>query len=93
MGSIPELGRCLSWDDPLEEAWQPTPVLLTGESHGQRGLADYSPQGCKESDMVEATQRVKDGYLAQYLPTNLLSFSFTHYVVLPYTYCTMKYDI
>ena len=43
--------------------------------------------------MVEATQCVKDGYLAQYLPTNLLSYSFTHYVVLPYTYCTTKYDI
>ena len=24
-------------------AWQPTPVLLPGESHGQRSLADYGP--------------------------------------------------
>ena len=24
-------------------AWQPTPVLLPGESHGQRSLANYSP--------------------------------------------------
>ena len=23
--------------------WQPTPVLLPGESHGQRSLASYSP--------------------------------------------------
>ena len=27
--------------------WQPTPVFLPGESHGQRSLADYSPQDCK----------------------------------------------
>ena len=24
-------------------AWQPTPVFLAGESHGQRNLAGYSP--------------------------------------------------
>ena len=33
----------------------PTPVFLPGESHGQRSLEGYSPQGCKESDMTEAT--------------------------------------
>ena len=33
--------------------WQPTPVLLPGEFHGQRSLADYSPGGHKESDMTE----------------------------------------
>ena len=26
--------------------WQPTPVLLPGESHGQRSLVGYSPWGC-----------------------------------------------
>ena len=40
---------------PWRRAWQPTPVLLPGESHGQRSLVVYSPQGCKESDMTEAT--------------------------------------
>ena len=34
-------------------AWQPTPVFLPGESHGQRSLAGYSPWGYKESDMSE----------------------------------------
>ena len=29
-------------EDLLEEAWQPTPVFLPGESHGQRSLAGYS---------------------------------------------------
>ena len=33
--------------------WQPTPVLLPKESHGQRSLAGYSPWGRKESDMTE----------------------------------------
>ena len=25
--------------------WQPTPVFLLGESHGQRSLVGYSPRG------------------------------------------------
>ena len=29
--------------------WQPTPVFLLGESHSQRSLVGYSPQGRKES--------------------------------------------
>ena len=33
--------------------WQPTAVLLPGESHGQRSLAGYSPWGHKESDTTE----------------------------------------
>ena len=33
--------------------WQPTPVFLPGESHGQRSLSGYSPWGCKESDTTE----------------------------------------
>ena len=33
--------------------WQPTPVLLPGESHGQRSLVGCSPWGHKESDTIE----------------------------------------
>ena len=33
--------------------WQPTPILLPGESHGQRNLAGYSLWGCKELDVTE----------------------------------------
>ena len=29
--------------DPWRRAWQPTPVLFSGESHGQRSLVGYSP--------------------------------------------------
>ena len=35
--------------------WQPTPVFLSGESHGQRSLAGYNPWGHKESDTTEVT--------------------------------------
>ena len=41
---------------PWRRAWQPTPVFLPGELHGQRSLAGYSPQDCKESDMTEVTE-------------------------------------
>ena len=41
---------------PWRRAWQPTPVFLPGESHGQRSLAGYSPWGHKELDMDEATE-------------------------------------
>ena len=38
---------------PWRRKWQPTPVFLPGESHGQRSLAGYSPWGHKELDMTE----------------------------------------
>ena len=47
-GSIPGLGR-----SPWRREWQPIPVFLPGESHGQRSLVGYSPWGCKESDRTE----------------------------------------
>ena len=38
---------------PWRRAWQPTPVLLPGEPHGQRSLAGYSLWGRKEWDTTE----------------------------------------
>ena len=35
---------------------QPTPVFLPGESHGQRSLAGYGRQDCKELDVRKVTQ-------------------------------------
>ena len=37
-------------------AWQPTLVFLPRESHGQKSLEGYSPQGHKESDTTEVTE-------------------------------------
>ena len=38
---------------PWTREWQPTPVFLPGEFHGQRSLVGYSPWGGKESDTTE----------------------------------------
>ena len=38
---------------PWRRKWQPTPIFLPGESHGQRSLVGYGPQGRKESDRTE----------------------------------------
>ena len=38
---------------PWRRKWQPTPVFLPGESHGQRKLVGYSRWGCKESDTTK----------------------------------------
>ena len=46
----------LSERSPWRRAWQPTPVFLPGESHGQRSLKGYSLQDCKESD---TTKRIR----------------------------------
>ena len=35
---------------PRRRVWQPTPVFLPGQPHGQRSLVRYSPWGHKESD-------------------------------------------
>ena len=45
---------------PWRRAWLPTPVLLPGESHGQRSLAGHSPWGRTESDTTEATSTKSD---------------------------------
>ena len=38
---------------PWRRQWQPTPVFLLGETHGQRSLAGHSPWGRKESDTTD----------------------------------------
>ena len=44
----------LSWEDPVEKSWLPTPVLLPGEFHGQRILTGLESMGpLKELDMTE----------------------------------------
>ena len=48
-GLIPGSGKI-----PWRRKWQPTPVLLPRQSHGQRSLAGYSPCSA-ESDTTEHT--------------------------------------
>ena len=47
--------RVQSWvrKIPGRRKWQPTPVFLPGESHGQRSLSGYSPWAPKELDTTK----------------------------------------
>ena len=38
---------------PWRRKWQPAPVFLPGEFHGQRNLASYSPWDCEEAGTTE----------------------------------------
>ena len=42
----------VGWGIPWRREWQPTPVSLPGEPHGQGSLVSYSPWGCKELDTI-----------------------------------------
>ena len=46
---------------PWRRAWQPTPVFLPEESHRQRSLVGYRPQGCKELDMTGRLNNNNEG--------------------------------
>ena len=46
---VQSLGEKILW----RRVWQPTPVILPGESHGRRSLVGYSPRGHKESDTAK----------------------------------------
>ena len=41
---------------PWRRAWQPTPVGLPGESHGQRSLVGFGSWGLRESGTAEANE-------------------------------------
>ena len=61
---------------PWRRAWQPTPVFLPGEFHGQRSLEGYSPQGCKESDRTEGSTHTPSKFQVVGLSDNTkLAFS------------------
>ena len=55
--NLPAIGetqvQSLGQEDPWRRKWQPTPVLLPRESHGQRSLAGYRTWDCKELDTIE----------------------------------------
>ena len=58
---VPSLG----WEDPWRRKWQPTPVFLPGESHGQRRLAGYTPWGQKRPTWLNTHAQS----VPQYYPT------------------------
>ena len=84
-GLIPELGKI-----PWRRKWQPTLVLLPGESHGGRSLVGYSPWGHKESDMTEWLHL---GFFTYSIISSVKSDSFTSFqfgffnICLPADFC------
>ena len=56
-------------------AWQPTPVFLAGESHGQRSLGGCSPYGRIELDTTEACVHTVSFscHASHYIPRTCLS--------------------
>ena len=52
----------LDWTISWRRAWQPTPVFLLRESHGQRSLVGHSPRGRKELDMTEHSTHILDSF-------------------------------
>ena len=59
---------------PWRREWQPTPVFLPGEFHGERSLAamGYCHWGCKESDTTErpTLSGFPGGAVVKNLPTS-----------------------
>ena len=47
------MARSLGQEGPWRRAWQLTPVILPGESHGQKSLAGYSPEDCKKTRLKQ----------------------------------------
>ena len=54
-GGVRDTGS-LGQEDPLEEELATHSSILARESHGQRSLGGYSPQGHKESDATEVIE-------------------------------------
>ena len=57
-GDIRMWVQSMGWEDPWRRAWQSTPVFLPGESHGQRSLAGYSPQGHSQTQLKRRSMHV-----------------------------------
>ena len=52
--------RPLDWEDPLEKGTATHSSILPGESHGQRNLVGYSPQGCRVGNDLATKQLYQD---------------------------------
>ena len=64
------------WDRkiPWRQVWQPTPVFLAGESHGQGSLEGYSPFSPKALDPTEVTEHAVNLFLERSLCASLSAF-------------------
>ena len=70
---------------PWRKAWQPTPILLTGESHGQRNLAGYRPWGHKQLDTTEAIEHARTNRYRVFIFSNVYKSDFNPQLTQPGT--------
>ena len=68
MSLIPGFGK-IPW-----RTWQPTLIILPGESYEQRRLAGYSPQGRNELNITEVTSHINHFHCGSIFSTSLLVF-------------------
>ena len=68
------LSTFVKWNSSVtwRREWQPTPVFLLGEFHGQRSLAGYSPWGHKESNTTKWLTHAHRGTSINWGPRPLL---------------------
>ena len=59
---------------PWRRAWQPTPVVLPGESHGQRSLGGYSSWSHRELNTTEVTSHACTPLSTQPVSTQFCQF-------------------
>ena len=77
---------------PWGRKWQPAPVFLPGESHGQRSLVGCSPRGHKESDTTERLTHTHPrtpfniSYKADLLTTNSSIFISLRKIVISFSF-------
>ena len=83
---------------PWKRKWQPTPVFLTGKSHGQRRLVGYSLWGRKRqtskpppSRLVSGVQQ-SDSAISAHMPILFRLFSYIdNYRVLSRVPCAIQH--
>ena len=72
-GSIPRLERSSG-----QKKWQPIPVVLLGNFHGQRRLEGYCPRGHKRVGMTEQLKQQNPVHMEHILqPSNFMIMIFS----------------
>ena len=51
----------VSFHEERGRKWHLTSVFLSRKFYGHRSLVVFSPWGCKESDMIDATEHALEG--------------------------------
>ena len=63
---------------PWRRAWQPIPIFLPGESHGQMSLVGYSPWGHRDVTEAAAAWKYSEAWVKHCIYGLLLLFNHSH---------------